>query len=388
MNYQELRDEIKTAMKAKDKVRLAILRQVLGEIKNIEVNERREITDADVDAMLKRTIKQTKETLDGSIKAGNDQERTDTLAEQVKILEEYLPKQVSGEELSALIGEVLAETGATTKKEMGRVMGALTQKTGGNFDKAAAAKVEETINALPAAADITLENKEAVAAARAAFDALTEAQQALVSKEAQDKLTACEARIAELEKPDEPVELPFTDLTQDWYMDSIRYVYEHELMYGTTDTTFAPDDALTRGMFVTMLYRMEGKPEATGNTSFTDVPAGAYYADAVAWASANGVVYGTSETAFSPEGKITREQMAAMMRRYASFKKLDTSAKADLSTFADASAVSAWATGDMQWAVASELLYGNNHNQLQPTANATRAQAAAILQRFATKIVK
>ena len=125
MNYQELRDEIKTAMKAKDKVRLAILRQVLGEIKNIEVNERREITDADVD---------------GSIKAGNDQERTDTLAEQVKILEEYLPKQVSGEELSALIGEVLAETGATTKKEMGRVMGALTQKTGGNFDKAAAAK--------------------------------------------------------------------------------------------------------------------------------------------------------------------------------------------------------------------------------------------------------
>lgn len=140
MNYQELRDEIKTAMKAKDKVRLAILRQVLGEIKNIEVNERREITDADVDAMLKRTIKQTKETLYGSIKAGNDQERTDTLAEQVKILEEYLPKQVSGEELSALIGEVLAETGATTKKEMGRVMGALTQKTGGNFDKAAAAK--------------------------------------------------------------------------------------------------------------------------------------------------------------------------------------------------------------------------------------------------------
>ena len=255
-------------------------------------------------------------------------------------------------------------------------------------DKAAAAKVEETINALPAAADITLENKEAVAAARAAFNALTEAQQALVSKEAQDKLTACEARIAELEKPEKPTDLPFTDLTQDWYMDSIRYVYEHELMYGTTDTTFAPDDALTRGMFVTMLYRMEGKPEATGNTSFTDVPANMYYAPAIAWASANGVVYGTSETAFSPEGKITREQMAAMMRRYASFKKLDTSARADLGTFADASAVSAWATGDMQWAVASELLYGNNHNQLQPTANATRAQAAAILQRFATKIVK
>ncbi len=140
MNYEELREEIKNAMKAKDKPRLGILRQVLGEVKDIEVNERREITPADVDAMLKRTIKQTKETLDGSIKAGTDQERTDTLAVQVEILEGYLPKQVSGEELSALIDAVLAETGASTKKEMGKVMGALTQKTGGNFDKAAAAK--------------------------------------------------------------------------------------------------------------------------------------------------------------------------------------------------------------------------------------------------------
>ena len=140
MKYQELQDEIKAAMKARDKNRLSILRQVHGEIKNIKVNERREITDADVDAMLKRTIKQTKETLDGSIKAGNDQERTDRLTEQVEILESYLPKQVSGEELIALIEEVLAETGAATKKEMGKVMGTLTQKTGGNFDKAQAAK--------------------------------------------------------------------------------------------------------------------------------------------------------------------------------------------------------------------------------------------------------
>ena len=90
--------------------------------------------------MLKRTIKQTKETLEGSIKAGNDQERTDRLTEQVEILESYLPKQVSGDELIALIDQVLSETGAATKKEMGKVMGALTQKTGGNFDKAAAAK--------------------------------------------------------------------------------------------------------------------------------------------------------------------------------------------------------------------------------------------------------
>ena len=140
MEYQQLQDEIKAAMKARDNHRRDILRQVHTELKGIEVNERREVTDADGDAMLKRVIKQTKETLEGSIKAGNNQERTATLTEQVAILEGLLPKQISGDELIALIDATLAETGATAKKEMGRVMGALTQKTGGNFDKAAAAK--------------------------------------------------------------------------------------------------------------------------------------------------------------------------------------------------------------------------------------------------------
>lgn len=139
MDYQTLQDEIKAAMKARDNHRRDILRQVHTELKAIEVNERREIAEADVDAMLKRVIKQTKETLDGSIKAGNNQERTDTLTEQVAILEGYLPKQVEGDELMALIDEVVSETGASTKKDMGKVMGALTQRTGGNFDKAAAA---------------------------------------------------------------------------------------------------------------------------------------------------------------------------------------------------------------------------------------------------------
>lgn len=140
MEYQSLQDEIKAAMKARDNHRRDILRQVHTECKAIEVNERREVTEADVDAMLKRVIKQTKETLDGSIKAGNNPERTDTLTEQVAILEGYLPKQVSGEELATLIDAVLADTGAATKKEMGRVMGELTKRTGGNFDKAAAAQ--------------------------------------------------------------------------------------------------------------------------------------------------------------------------------------------------------------------------------------------------------
>ncbi len=140
MNYDELKEAIKQAMKGHDKSRLSILRQVHGEIKNIEVNERREIEDADVVAMFKRVIKQTRETLEASVKAGNNQERTDLLIEQVEILESYLPAQVSGDELVALIDKVLAETGATSKKEMGKVMGALTAATDGNFDKAAAAK--------------------------------------------------------------------------------------------------------------------------------------------------------------------------------------------------------------------------------------------------------
>ena len=139
MKYQELQDEIKAALKAHDKARVSILRQVHGEVKNIEVNERRDITDADVDAMLKRVIKQTSETLEGSIKAANNDERTAMLKEQVEILEGYLPKQVSGDELVALIEKTLAETGASSKKEMGKVMGALTKATGGNFDKAQAA---------------------------------------------------------------------------------------------------------------------------------------------------------------------------------------------------------------------------------------------------------
>ena len=134
MTNEELQKEMIAAMKAKDKVRLSIIRQVKAEVKNIEVNERRDVTEEDVNSMIKRLIKQTSETLEMSIKAGTDQERTDNLTEQVKILESLLPAQVSGEELEALIEQVIAELGATSKKQMGQVMGALGKATGGNFD--------------------------------------------------------------------------------------------------------------------------------------------------------------------------------------------------------------------------------------------------------------
>lgn len=140
MTNEELHNQMVAAMKAKDKVRLSIIRQVMAEVKNVEVNERRDATEEDVNSMIKRLIKQTNETLEMSRKAGNNQERTDTLAVQVEILESLLPAQLSGEALVELIEQTIAEVGATSRKDMGKVMGALNKATGGNFDKAAAAK--------------------------------------------------------------------------------------------------------------------------------------------------------------------------------------------------------------------------------------------------------
>lgn len=140
MTSEELHNEMVAAMKAKDKTRLSIIRQVIGEVKNLEVNERRDATEEDVNSMIKRLIKQTGETLEMSIKAANNQERTDTLTEQVKILESLLPAQVTGDALIELIESTIAELGASSKKDMGRVMGALGKVTGGNFDKPMAAK--------------------------------------------------------------------------------------------------------------------------------------------------------------------------------------------------------------------------------------------------------
>lgn len=140
MTNEELHNQMVAAMKAKDKVRLSIIRQVMAEVKNVEVNERRDATEEDVNSMIKRLIKQTNETLEMSRKAGNNQERTETLAEQVEILESLLPAQLFGEALVALIEQTITEVGATTRKDMGKVMGALNKATGGNFDKAAAAK--------------------------------------------------------------------------------------------------------------------------------------------------------------------------------------------------------------------------------------------------------
>lgn len=141
MTYEELHAEMVAAMKAKDKVRLGVARLVLGELKNAASRGgAHEITEEEVTAQIKRTLKQTNETLEMSEKAGNNAERTENLREQVAVLESLLPQQVSGDELVALIEKTIAELGATSKKDMGRVMDALTKATGGNFDKPLAAR--------------------------------------------------------------------------------------------------------------------------------------------------------------------------------------------------------------------------------------------------------
>lgn len=188
---------------------------------------------------------------------------------------------------------------------------------------------------------------------------------------------------------DETVKANFADVAADaWYADAVQYVYENGMMSGTSETTFSPDLTTTRGMIVTILYRLENEPTVTGTTAFTDVAADQYYANAVAWAAQNGIVSGIDATTFAPNNAITREQMAAILYRYAQFKGYDVSVKADLSVYTDAAQVSTYATDAMAWANGVQLITGISQTTLTPAGNATRAQVATILMRFCENIAK
>ena len=182
--------------------------------------------------------------------------------------------------------------------------------------------------------------------------------------------------------------LPFTDVREtDWFYDDVVFAYENGLFSGTTATTFSPYASMTRAMLVTVLYRLEGEPAVTGRSGFSDVTIGSYYEAAVTWAADNGIVNGTSAVTFSPSENVTREQMAAILCRYAQYKRYDTTASAALSAFSDAAAVSTYAKAPLSWAVAEKLVNGTD-GKLLPRASATRAQVAAILHRFMENITK
>lgn len=188
----------------------------------------------------------------------------------------------------------------------------------------------------------------------------------------------------ETEQPDEPAsDLPYRDVrANDWFYDAVKFVSDEKLMTGTGANTFAPNLTTTRGMIVSILYRLEGGPQINGSSPFTDVKDDDWYGDAVRWAERAGVVSGTSATTFAPNAAITREQLAAILMNYANYKHENTSARADLSKYSDAGKISSWANDVMAWAVSKGYISGMTATTLAPQGSATRAQVAAILQRY------
>ena len=183
-------------------------------------------------------------------------------------------------------------------------------------------------------------------------------------------------------------DLPFKDVSVDsWYYDAVSYVYRNGLMNGISATRFAPNAKLNRAMIAQVLYNLEGETRSYP-TVFSDVADSAWYADAVNWAADKGIVEGYGNGKFGPEDNITREQMAAILYRYADYKGYDVRASARLSGFADEDQVSDWAEEAMSWAVAEDLMDGKGNNRLDPTGTATRAEVATILMRFCETIVE
>lgn len=182
----------------------------------------------------------------------------------------------------------------------------------------------------------------------------------------------------------------FSDVSgSEWYSDAVTFTSSHELFNGTGDTTFSPEDDMSRAMLATVLWRLESEAEAgQGAVDFSDAVSGSWYADGVAWASAEGIVQGTGGNNFSPDNSITREELATMLYRYAVNRGLDTGKRANLSGYTDRSNVSSWAGDAMQWAVAVGLIQGKGNGVLDAGGTATRAEVAIILQRLVGLLVK
>ncbi|MDR2615461.1 MAG: S-layer homology domain-containing protein, partial [Oscillospiraceae bacterium] len=182
---------------------------------------------------------------------------------------------------------------------------------------------------------------------------------------------------------------PFNDIKKgEWYYKAARYTYSNDLITGVTDTTFAPQSNLTRAMLVTILYRSASvggdvhiAPPSSG-ASFADVPANQWYSDAIAWASANGIVNGVGDNCFAPDENVTREQFAAILYNYAKYKKQNVTATTNLAAFTDAGEISGWALDALKWANATGLITGRTSTTLAPQGTATRAEAATLLKRY------
>ncbi len=177
----------------------------------------------------------------------------------------------------------------------------------------------------------------------------------------------------------------FFDVESDrWSADAIAYASQNGFMIGVGSGMFAPEGALTRAQVAAVLWRLAGEPDPSAPSGFSDVPEGRWYSDAVAWAKEDGVVFGESETVFDPEGEVTREQLSAMIYRYAEYADLDVVPNGDLSLFADSASVSEYAAEAVRWATSDGIILGVPDSGLDPQGGATREQFAAILERFGT----
>ncbi len=181
--------------------------------------------------------------------------------------------------------------------------------------------------------------------------------------------------------------LGFLDVSRnDWFYSAVEYVVNHDVMSGVSDSSFAPNATLTRGMLVQTLYNLEDRPDNNGINIFTDVTTDAWYTDAVIWANNENIVSGMGEGIFAPNAEITREQMALMLYNYAQYKGYDVSASAELSAFTDGADVSSWASHAVQWAVAEGLMSGMGNGTLAPQGTATRAEVSSSMMRFMENI--
>ncbi len=187
----------------------------------------------------------------------------------------------------------------------------------------------------------------------------------------------------------EAPDLPFSDVTEsDWFYDAVTYAYENGLMDGVGAGLFAPNSETTRAQLVTILHRLAGQPAPSGDSGFSDVETGTWYTDAVAWAAQNGIVNGVSDTQFAPGDDITREQLAVILYRYATYQGYDVSQRAGLSGFVDAGTISTYAQEALSWASAQGLVLGFEDDSLRPQGNASRAQIAAVLMRFCQTVAE
>lgn len=181
----------------------------------------------------------------------------------------------------------------------------------------------------------------------------------------------------------------FADVASDsWYFPAVQFTFGGGLFVGTSNTAFSPNCTMTRAMLVTVLYRLAGKPAIIGSCDFLDISVNTYYADAVTWASENGIVYGVCDNIFNPNGAISREQLAAVLFRYAKYKGYDVSATSTPDHYEDAESISDYACKAMQWAVGAGLIAGRSETRLSPAGTATRAEVAAIFMRFVEKVIR